>query len=283
MSTSAPKRLASFSIQNPFTRRDFKIFHLKEDRIVPHALQGMRRWDFKYLQSLYEYAKEFTGKDLFVDIGANIGTESILASETFSLCACFEAVEANFDILRRNLFVNRVANISTLKAVDVISGAILEIENPPAMNSGSGRIKVAGSKDSSTTQRVRSIRVDEALENLPPAFIHIDTEGFDLKCLESCTRLISIDEHPDPSRSRPFIRIEFNPTLLEEQGSRVDFLWYFLLKYKYEIKLQTSGGHLAPIPVEAVKILSDAWLEHPRDPWLDLLLIPVEAKSLDLL
>ena len=272
------KNVASFFIENPYTRKRFRIFHLKEDFVIPHTVQGIRSWDFQYLRNLYQHAKEFTGKDLFVDIGANIGTESILASETFSLCACFEAVRTNFELLKTNLYVNQVANISCKKAVDTITGKTLEIEHPPKINSGSGRIRVNEYADNSNVDIVKSIRIDDALKNIPPAFIHIDTEGFDLRCLESCKGIISMNKNHSPELSRPFIRIEFNPTLLTQQGSDIDFLWDFSKDYNYEFKVQTQGGHFAPIPIEALKALSYAWLEFHGDPWIDLLLIPREAE-----
>ena len=98
----------SLTITNPNTGRKFILFHSQNDFVIPHAIEGMRAWDFMTTNRLYQCAKRFTNSDMFVDVGANIGTTSIIASEVFGSIICFEPIEANLALLRKNGEANNI-------------------------------------------------------------------------------------------------------------------------------------------------------------------------------
>lgn len=266
--------LNSFYLNNPYSKKRLKINHNTNDFVVCHSLAGMRDWDYGNLKRIYEDSKRRTCSDIFVDIGANIGTDSLLAAETFELCFCFEALTSNYKILKRNLIENNICHVAINKAVNLQTGEQLLITEPPASNSGSAKIFIpAPDKPAQEkVEKIKSIRADEALQGMTVGFIHIDTEGFDLICLESCKGLLNA--RPENPRQRPYIRIEYNPTLIHSQKSNTEILFKFLEDYKYTPHMLTQGGHLARINSKALKLITTDWLDQPGDPWVDLLLLP---------
>ncbi len=73
--------------------------------------------DFKLANSAYEFAvlkrfrKLIPACELFVDIGANIGTYSIVAADLRVNCMAFEPIESNFKSLEKNIALNNFGNL----------------------------------------------------------------------------------------------------------------------------------------------------------------------------
>lgn len=129
--------------------------------------------------------------DLFVDIGANIGSYTILASSVIgSRSFSFEPIPATFDWLRKNIAVNSASDRVRLynKGVGSRSGMLVftadqdttnhVVENLPDSNS-SGHISV------------EVVTLDEILGNEKPILLKIDVEGFESKVLEGACRTLS--------------------------------------------------------------------------------------------
>ena len=235
-------------------------------------MEGLRAWDFMTSHGLYKSAKLFTGSDMFVDVGANIGTTSIIASEVFGSIICFEPIEENLVLLRKNGQANSVDMFIFDRAVSNVSNLKIELQGDLHGNSGVSSVSTNPVNSNSKTTAT-SIRVDDGLSGSHPAFIHIDTEGYDLHCLDSCLGLVSNKE--GDRQSRPFFEIEFSPEAFMKYSNNLSSLWSFLASYSYSPYIITNN-HLAPISLIALKDISEGWIRVGGMCWMDVLLLPNE-------
>ena len=262
----------SLKIKNPNTGKEFILFYSENDFIIPHGIEGMRAWDFITAHALYKSAKTFTGSDMFVDVGANIGTTSIIASEVFGTIICFEPIEENLALLQKNGQANSVDLFIFDRAVSNISNSIIHLTGD--LNGNSGVSSVSNKPVNNNSKAIATtIRVDDGLCGSHPAFIHIDTEGYDLHCLDSCLGLVS--NQVGESQSRPFFQIEFSPEAFMKYNSNLSSLWNFLASYSYGPYIITNN-HLAPISLIALRDISEDWIRAGGMCWIDILLLPTE-------
>jgi len=119
--------------------------------------------------------------DLFVDIGANIGAYSILASATGAHMISFEPVPATFEAFLDNIHLNRLETHVDARnhAVGRASGVLEMIADQDTTN------QALRAEDHYTgkTIRVPVVTLDEALQNKTPKLIKIDVEGFETEML----------------------------------------------------------------------------------------------------
>jgi FkbM family methyltransferase len=267
------ERLRELHFKSPLTGKIFKLYHDKDDFVIPHAIEGMRAWDFFSMARLYRLASKMTNSRVFVDVGANIGTSSLIASETLDEIYCVEADAENIQILRKNMISNNINAYIVHRAASNKSDRNIHLEGKANGNSGVARI-AANSVGNSSESTIRSIRIDALLVGISPAFIHIDTEGHDLLCLEGSVGLISSDA--SSSSCRPFIQIEFCPQGFLRYSPKLDILWSFIQEYSYQSYIITNN-HLAPIRKTALEMISDDWIHSGGNCWMDVLLIPSEV------
>ncbi len=120
--------------------------------------------------------------DLFVDVGANVGVYTVLASAVAGArTAAFEPNPDTFAHLRRNVLVNgvegRVAMHQSALGRDA-STVHFSVEGPDAMH------HVARSTDDlSKTIETRVERLDEVLAGAAPVLIKMDVEGYEMEVL----------------------------------------------------------------------------------------------------
>lgn len=127
--------------------------------------------------------------DLFVDIGANIGSYTILASATGANAISFEPVPSTFDALLDNLHLNRLES-----RVDARNEAV---------GSSTGKLEMIADQDT-TNQALRTgdlyagktvhvpvVTLDGALQRAVPKLIKIDVEGFETEVLAGATETLA--------------------------------------------------------------------------------------------
>ena len=119
--------------------------------------------------------------DIFVDIGANVGTYTVLAS---AVCGArvisFEPVPLSFERLQANVAVNnRASRVETRKlAIARERGTLRMTIDHDAMN------HVIRSSDAAANQiDVPALSLTEALGNAKPFLMKIDVEGFEHEVL----------------------------------------------------------------------------------------------------
>ncbi|MBI1284717.1 MAG: FkbM family methyltransferase [Thiobacillus sp.] len=119
--------------------------------------------------------------DLFVDVGANVGSYTVLACATGASAISFEPVPATFDALLDNLHLNRLEALVEPRnqAVGRSHGELEMIADQDTTN----QALRSGDRYAGKTLRVPLHTLDDALQGRMPKLIKIDVEGFETEVL----------------------------------------------------------------------------------------------------
>lgn len=145
-----------------------------------------------YFFSIYEpnltylFINTLRAGDLVVDIGANIGYFSLLASKLVGPTGKVISIEAapeTFHLLRRNLDRNVCGNVNAINVAATLNETSVEIKRSDARNIGSNQIQIrAGSKPGNVPGRPVSAILGSDISRV--SFIKIDIEGSEAPVLE---------------------------------------------------------------------------------------------------
>lgn len=152
-------------------------------------LKGMTGATGNFYCGLHEY-KEMTfllhflvKEDVFVDIGANIGSYTILASaEVGAYTYSIEPVQNTYIQLDNNIGVNNIYSNVKLLNIGVASKKgelVFSDEHDTSMN----HVLVAG-EELGKNRKVSVETLDDILGNVSPSLIKIDVEGFEMEVLK---------------------------------------------------------------------------------------------------
>ena len=163
--------------------------------------------------------------DIALDIGAHIGYFTLLMAEHCSKVIAFEPERRNFSTLQKN--------IEPINNVVLYNAAVMEF---------SGQKWLYGSDNNSGMHRiyqsrwtpyqwgmVRTVRLDEILNNETIRFIKIDIEGAELGALRGMQYILK--------NSKPIMIMEFHPPSIEEYGASPEEEYHFLKTLGYSIRL----------------------------------------------
>jgi FkbM family methyltransferase len=130
--------------------------------------------------------------DLFVDIGANVGAYTILASATANARSyCFEPVPTTFERLRDNININRIND--RVHAFNIgISDSAGELSFTMDRHSTVNHV-LATHEQADNTIRIQTMPLDAALEGESPAIIKIDVEGFESMVLAGAAQTLAAE------------------------------------------------------------------------------------------
>ena len=174
-------RFAAFQVRGWFIDSAYTIKFVNDTQIniqrgdssALALLTGL--YEFEEMAFLLHFLRE---EDLFVDVGANIGAFSILASGVIgSPSIAFEPVPATVALLQNNVMINRLASKVTVinAAVGSKEGAIPFTSTFGAMN----HVATDNEKKQGNFIEVPIIRLDDLDSNKIPTLIKIDVEGFE--------------------------------------------------------------------------------------------------------
>jgi FkbM family methyltransferase len=124
--------------------------------------------------------------DLFADVGANIGSYTILACAAGARCISFEPGPAA-DILAANVRLNNLSGRVELRR-SAVGAAVGEVGFTPDEDTLN---HVATSADSGKAIVVPLTTLDAALDGKIPAVIKIDVEGFEREVLDGAHRTLN--------------------------------------------------------------------------------------------
>lgn len=130
--------------------------------------------------------------NLFIDIGANIGSYSILAAQTGADVLAFEPIPTTFRDLERNILVNNLAGKVLAKQIGIGDhpGELNFTADLSAMN------HVVIDADTEHTQETTRVSISSldtyCASEHRPFFIKIDVEGFEAKVLAGARATLSL-------------------------------------------------------------------------------------------
>jgi FkbM family methyltransferase len=176
---------------------------LQDEIIVPYvgsawlaARRGMHAATGNIYVGLHEFADmafvlhTIRPDDLFVDVGANIGSYTLLASAVCGsrTIACEPAPES-IRALRRNIAINGIGEL-----VEIHETAVGAAIGRARLTVGLGSGNYIATLDSPDTQEVALTPLDAILGNRCPALIKIDTEGYEMEVLAGAHSVLNISK-----------------------------------------------------------------------------------------
>lgn len=236
---------------------------LRRPAIVPFELSGARflcpaerRGPQKLLFTFREQYEPMLASlrhhvgsgDSVIDVGAHYGSYTVALGKLVGARGHVLAVEPashSFDVLRRNVELNRLANVTIVQAAlgDAEGNGTLALHADPARNA-----LRAGSHGDQHSETVQITTLDALTPHRPVRFLKIDVEGAEQSVLAGGSTLISQD--------RPIILVEHNPaTSGSEDPSLAPDAWTFLRKLGY-VMSRDDGTELTEPPSRLVNILA---------------------------
>lgn len=196
--------------------------------------------------------------DTIIEVGANIGTETMSFSDIVGESGrviAFEPLPANYCALEKAVSMARYGNIRALQAAVSDSNASLQFSVPHDHRSGTGHL-VHGEEQAAETVSVDCATLDSLTDDvLNVRMLFIDTEGEEIRVLRGGKEFIE--------RWRPVIVLEANDKLLRRSGFSMEVLYHELQAMDYTLHTVTRFGLrrvLSPDPA-----LGGNWLCVPSE------------------
>jgi FkbM family methyltransferase len=170
--------------------------------------------------------------DTIIDVGANIGTETLLFALRVGVTGrviAFEPLPDNFTILRKLVASNQMENVSLFQAaVGSCAGQIAFVPPAASWSIGEGHVSTGGAVDNEIS--VQSVTLDELYEQgdwRAPRMIVMDVEGAELAVLRGAEALIA--------KCKPYVILEWLPSLMRKQRHEPRVLHEFLQMHSYQM------------------------------------------------
>jgi len=219
---STDKKFREITCKKSIIIDGFKMFLNKDDPLRLSLLGGFEK------DERGVFAKLIKEGDIVLDVGANIGFQSLLFSRLVGekgMVYTFEPFPENFALLKKNVETNNIKNVKLAQK---------------AVSDANGKEKFFIDKYSNASHGFYSFNANGFIEVEPIKldnyemsvnFVKIDVEGADGKVLKGMTKLI--ERSPNMK-----IMIEFHPRAIEKSGITteefLDLLENYFRIYKVE-------------------------------------------------
>jgi FkbM family methyltransferase len=181
-------------------------------------------------------AKCLTPGDAFVDVGANVGYYSLLASKLVGdsgKVIAIEALPSTFDTLQGNLTRNRASNVRAVNVAASDSAEAVSIFTGPKFNIGETTVvERPGFTRVGSVEAAPLSAILDPREARSARLIKVDVEGAELTVIRGMDSLF------DSCRSDLEVIVEIHPRELAQQGLRPEDVLDLLLKagfHPYEL------------------------------------------------
>ena len=207
-------------------------------------------WDFEEMLFLMHLLRP---GDLFLDIGANVGGYTILASRVSGArTMAFEPVPSTFQELRRNILVNGIERL--VEASQLGLGDTQGVLSMTADRGGLNHI-VAGSWRGATVD-VPVRRLDDVLNGSSCKLIKLDAEGFEMNILRGADKTLG---NPDLHA----VIIELNASG-ERYGHSDESVHQLLARYGFApYRYDPKNRQLAILPTFNRNALNTLYVRQP--------------------
>jgi FkbM family methyltransferase len=166
--------------------------------------------------------------DLFIDVGANVGSYAIWAAELGAEVIALEPADDTFALLEENVALNGYP----IKTIRAAAGA-----TPGTARFTSGQDCV-NRLDPDGVAEIAVLTIDSVIGNRTVAGMKVDVEGFEIDVLRGCEQALS--EH----RVR-LIQLEWNATSMQAGGTDRRPVAGLLAKHHYSLYCTDPDGSLA--------------------------------------
>jgi FkbM family methyltransferase len=190
------------------------------------------RWESIERDSYDSFAKAIRPGDIVYDVGAHIGTYSILAlrrSSPRGRVVAYEPVELTREFLTRHLAWNDAGDRAIVRPIccgaEATEAKLYFREGE--MNGDSGLVATAGSE--SRMVEVRTLDSEVAELRLIPSIIKIDVEGWEFEVLKGAEATLL--------RYRPTLFLSLHPRALAELHASPEMVQSWLLERGYTCQL----------------------------------------------
>jgi FkbM family methyltransferase len=127
--------------------------------------------------------------EIFVDVGANVGAYTILASKVVgSNSLAFEPLPETANRLKDQIQMNRIEGMVKIhnKGVAEKKGKLFFTNNHDTIN----KVSLTGNINNTTKTQVDVTTLDDELDNSSKYFIKIDVEGYEYNVIEGASKLL---------------------------------------------------------------------------------------------
>ena len=166
---------------------------------------------------------------VFLDIGANVGYFSLLASQAVGRSGAVIAIEPSqreLEILLKNICQNKAKNISVVSIATSQANELADLYIEPEH---AGLNKISRADTGSVHQRTLTTALQQIIPTsiLPIHLAKIDTEGYEFFTLLGMKEILE---------KRAILRlvIEISPEFLREHGQRYEDIYELLASYGYK-------------------------------------------------
>ena len=200
------------------------------------------------------------------DIGANIGTFTLLASRLVGAGGLVVAFEPSVRALRRlahHLTINACENVVVVSSALGQSQGLIKLGWAPESNIGASAIGRHDSHFQKRQEQISVARLDEVVERmaLVPDLLKIDVEGFEMQVLRGGEK--TLQQH------HPVVVLELTDRFLNDHGDSAVDLVAFMEKLGYRtfllepaestgISCRECTGNPHLIPVNQVEVVFSA-------------------------
>lgn len=168
--------------------------------------------------------------ELFVDVGANIGTYTVWAAELGAEVIALEPAADAFALLQENLALNCYA----ARAIKAAAGAACGTARFTAGRGAGNRLDPDGPVETDV------MTVDSLIGDRVVAGMKVDVEGFELEVLRGCAGALA------RQRIR-LMQLEWNMASEAALGTDRRPVAEFLAGYGYALYRPDAAGHLRPV------------------------------------
>ena len=196
-----------------------------------------------YFVSDYEHAElrfiknQLQHDDVFVDIGANIGVHSLIASQILKehgKVISFEASKKNYLRLQEHIELNNAQNITAHHV------AIAESEKEITLfyneqEANKGMVSAYGKKDA-LQETIKAVPLDSLLSETKIDFIKIDIEGGEYDALRGMKNILQ--------NQQPILLIELEEDIIAKTNYEIEDILNFLSALQYKKYYISNEGKL---------------------------------------
>ena len=182
------------------------------------------------LPEMLVWRQTLRGGDLFVDVGANVGTYTIWAAECGAEVMALEPAADTFDLLLENVALNGYQ-------VSAIQAAVGDRCGAARFTAGRDTVQ---SLDPDGPVETRLVTIDSLIGGRHVAGMKVDVEGFEIDVLRGCTRALS-------ERRIGLIQLEWNAMSQLALGTDRRPVADLLAQHGYQLFRPDPQGRLVPV------------------------------------